>query len=233
MFTGRMLVGSVLSTLVFGSAALLGQEKAAAPAPASAAAAAREFPVIMEQNVTAGKSPVGTKIKAKLTAATLANGIVIPRNAVFSGEVTESVAKSATNPSRLAIRMDSVEWKNGSAPIKVYLTGWYYPIRMEEGQKLAYGPPDTSARRWNGAGPYPDPNNPAAQPFPGHDPDPGTNSGPGAPAAVTSDHRVMMKNVESSRNQDGSIVISCARSNIKLDKLTAYVLSSGELVPAK
>jgi len=231
MFTRRMLVGSALSVLVLGSALALGRQKPAAPP----APLALEFPVVMQQNVTAGATPVGTKIKAKLTVATLVEGGVIPRNAVFSGEVTESVAKSASNPSRLAIRMDSAEWKNGSAPLKVYLTGWYYPIRMEEGQKVAYGPPDDpgSGKTWNGMGPYPDPNSPVSQPFPGHGADRGTDSGPTAPAAVTSDHRVMMKNVEPTRNQDGSIAITCARSNIKLDKQTTYVLASGELVPAK
>jgi hypothetical protein len=231
MFTRKMLVGSVLSTLFLGSVTVVGQQKAAAPS----APAAREFPVFMQQKVTAGITPVGTKITAKLTVATLVDGVVFPRNAEFSGEVTESVAKTATGPSRLAIRMDSAQWKNGSAPIKVYLTGWYYPTRFEEGQKLAYGPTNTSVswKTWNGAGTYPDPNSPASQPFPGHETDGNPGSGPTAPMAVTSDHRVMMKNVESARNSDGSVVITCTRSNIKLDKATSYVLAAGELVPSK
>jgi len=231
MFPRAMFVGSVLSTLMFGFAALLGQQKAAAPSPPGV----REFPVIMQQNVTAGVTPVGTKITAKLTMATLVNGVVLPRNAVFSGEVTESVAKSATGPSRLALRMDSVQWKNGSAPIKVYLTGWYYPTRLDAGPKLAYGPPNNSVtwKTGNGAGTYPDRNSPASQPFPGHDADRNPDLGSTEPLAVTSEHRVMMKNVESARNHDGSIAITCTRSNIKLDKATSYVLASAELVPAK
>lgn len=231
MFTRRMLVGRVLSTLVFLSPALLGQEKAAAPTPASPGAL--EFPVIMQQNVTAGATPVGTKVKAKLTVATLVKGVVFPKNAVFTGEVTESVAKSASDPSRLAIRMDSVEWKNGSAPIKVYLTAWYYPMKMDTGQDRAYGPSNNSVTWRTGNGPYPDPNNPATQPFPGHDSDGGRDSMPNTPVAITLDHRVPMKNVESTHNNDGSVVITCARSNIKLDKITTYVLATGELVPAK
>ena len=193
MFTRTMLVGSVLSTLTLGCAAVLGQQKAAAPS----APAAREFPVIMEQKVTAGVTSVGTKITAKLTLATLVDGVVVPRNAVLSGEVIESVAKSATEPSRFAIRMDSAQWKNGSAPLKVYLTGWYYPTLMDEGQKLAYGPTNTSVtgKTWNGAGTYPDPNSPIGKPFPGHETDGNPDSGPTAPLAVTSDHRVMMKDV--------------------------------------
>jgi hypothetical protein len=228
MFARRMVVGNLLSTLVLGSAALLAQQKAAA----SNSPGVHEFPVTMQQNVTAGTTPVGTKIKAKLTLATLVDGVVIPRNAVFSGEVTESVARSASNPSRLAVRMDSVEWKNGSAPIKVYTTGWYYPTTMDEGQKLGYGPPDNSVTwKTNGVGTYPDPNSPASRP--GHETDRNPDLGPTAPLAITSDHRVMMKNVESTRNNDGSVVMICTRSNIKLDKATTYVLATGELVPAK
>jgi hypothetical protein len=151
------------------------------------------------------------------------------------GEVTESVAKSPTGPSRLAIRVDSVQWKNGSAPIKVYLTGWSYPTRIDVDQGIASGPANASVawKTGNGAGRHADSNSPISHPFPSSDKDGTADSGSTAPIAVTSDHRVMMKNVESTRNQDGSIVITCARSNIKLDKQTAYVLAAGELVPAK
>jgi hypothetical protein len=231
MFTRTILAGSVLFVLVFGSAAVLGQEKAAAPSSPGV----REFPVTMQQNVTAGVTSVGTKISAKLLVATLVDGVVFPRNAVFSGEVTESVAKSATQPSRLAIRMDSVQWKNGLAPIRVYLAPWYYPTRIDEGQNLAYGPTDTSvnSRTWNGAGTYPDPKSPASQPFPGRDSDRNQDSVPNTSLAINMDHRVMMKNVESARNNDGSVAITCTRSNIKLDKLTAYVLATGALGAGK
>jgi len=37
----------------------------------SRSAAAMEFPVILQQKVVAGKTPVGTKVQAKLTLATL------------------------------------------------------------------------------------------------------------------------------------------------------------------
>ena len=92
-------------------------------------ATVQEFPVLLQQSVTAGKTLPGTRIQAKLWVATLLDGKVIPRNAVFSGEVVESVAKTATDPSRVSLRMDSVQWKNGSAVVKVYLTAWYYPPR--------------------------------------------------------------------------------------------------------
>jgi hypothetical protein len=112
---------------VLGSALLaqplLAQPTSSQPAPAAAGSqAALELPATMRQNVAAGKTEVGTKVQAKLAVATLINGVVVPRDALLFGEVTESVAKSATDPSRLALRMDSAQWKNGAAPITLSLT---------------------------------------------------------------------------------------------------------------
>ncbi len=227
MFT-KMVVRQVVLAVVVCSAALLCQEKPAAPS----AAGKNEFPVIMQQKVAAGTTPVGTKIQAKLTIATLVDGAVVPKDAVFSGEVIESAAKSSTDPSRLAIRMDSVQWKEKSAPVKVYLTAWIYPVRELASQDLKYGPDLPASRTWNGAGSYPDPNSRVYRPFPGRDATSGPDLSPDAPALAISDHRALMKNVESKRNQDGSVAITCKRSNIKLDKLTTYVLAAGDLMPA-
>lgn len=210
------------------SATLLGQQKAAPSAPAGA----EEFPVILQQSVAAGKTPVGTKIQAKLAVATLVAGTVIPRNAVFSGEVIESVAKTKTDPSRLAIRMDSVQWKTNSAPVKVYATAWFYPSRDAGGQDLQYGPQEPANRTWNGQGQYPDPNSKVYRPFPGSDPNQGT-SVPDTPSATTSNHRVLMKDVETTSTNDGTITLVSKRTNIKLDKLTTYVLASRDLFSAK
>ncbi len=207
---------------------VLGQQ-----APVTSASAARqEFPVTLQESVTAGKTPVGTKIQAKLVVATLVAGTVVPRNAVFSGEVVESLAKTKTDPSRLSIRMDSVQWKTGSASVKVYSTAWYYPTRNEEGQDLQYGPHQPANRTWNGQGQYPDPNSKVYKPFPGTDPNQ-TASVPDTPAATTSNHPVPMKDVETVSSGDGTISLVCKRTNIKLDKLTTYVLASPDLLPSK
>jgi hypothetical protein len=210
------------------SATLPSQQKPATPAPSGI----QEFPVTLQQSVAAGKTPVGTKIQAKLVVATLVAGTVIPRNALFSGEVFESVAKSKTDPSRLAIRMDSVQWKGGSAAIKVYSTAWYYPARDAAGQDLQYGPQEPANRTWNGQGQYPDPNSRVYRPFPGSDPNQG-NSVPDTPSATPSNHRVLMKDVETLSSNDGTISLVSKRTNIKLDKLTTYVLASSDLVSAK
>lgn len=140
----RLVTRLVLAT--FCSAISFGQGKPAA------APGIHEFPVTFKQSLSAGKTPVGSKIEAKLMVATLVDGKVIPRNAVFSGEVVESVAKSATAPSRLAIRVDSAQWKDGSTPIKLFLTAWYYPARDEARQNLQYGPQQSPQSTWDGRG---------------------------------------------------------------------------------
>jgi len=188
--------------------------------------------VLLEQNLAAGKTPAGTKIQAKLQVATLVAGTVIPRNAVFSGEVVESVAKTKTDPSRVAIRMDSAQWKNGSAAVKIYLTAWYYPARDAAGQDLQYGPTEPANRTWNGQGQYPDPNSKSYKPFPGSESDKDT-AVPDTPSAALSNHRVLMKDVECSNGADGTLALVSKRNNIKLDKITTYVLASDNLVPAK
>src|ERR1700682_5356687 len=153
-FSKRMVIEPMVLTVVLGCAALLGQQTISQQTPSQPTPAApgpsgaREFPVVMRQNVAAGITPVGTKVQAKLAIATLVDGVVVPRDAVFSGEVTESVAKSATDPSRLAIRMDSAQWNKGSVPIvlsltsKAYVTAWYYPVAAMTPQDLSDELPD-------------------------------------------------------------------------------------------
>jgi hypothetical protein len=42
-----------------------------------------------------------------------------------------------------------------------------------------------------------------------------------------------MKDVQSTTNSDGVLAITSARSNIKLDKVTTYVLAAGDLKPTR
>src|SRR5713226_6182203 len=210
-FSKTTAVGHAILAVVLGCVALFGQQTSSQPTPSQhtpvtpSSLGALEFPVTMRQNVAAGITPVGTKVQAKLAVATLVDGVVVPRDAVFSGEVTESVAKSATDPSRLAIRMDSAQWKKGSTPIvlslasKVYLTAWYYPVAETRAQDLSDESPDDTPQSWkhrNRPPTFPDPNGPASEPFPGRA---GTDPGslPPSPSSSTSKHRALMKNVES------------------------------------
>jgi hypothetical protein len=229
MFRKSILGGHAALMVVLGSAALLGQQPLAPPM----SSATHEFPVIMRQNVVAGANPVGTKVQAKLVVATLVEGVVIPRDAILSGEVTESTAKSASEPSRLAIRMDSAQWKNGSAPIKAYLTAWYYPPAPMADQNLAYHPDySQSSKGWNGAGTYPDPNNPASQPFPGRDTNKDQGLGSVSPSSNISKQHMSIKNVAATRDSDGAVTLTSTHSNIKLDKVTTYVFITGAPPPA-
>lgn len=101
------------------------------------------------------------------------------------------------------------------------------------GQNLQYGPQQPPSRTWNGEGQYPDTNSPAYKPFPGGDSDKGTGAVPETPSSTPSNHRVLMKDVEPTHNGDGAIVIISKRANIKLDRLTTYVLAADDLLPVK
>lgn len=222
----QVLVAFFFSMALFGQAPL--SQKAPPVFPA-----AKEFPAIMRQSVLAGKTPVGTKVQAKLQVATLVDGKVFPTNAVLEGEVTESEAKTTNAPSRLGIRIDSVRTKKASAAIKVYLTGWYYPVSAEKGQNLQYGPPQSPTRTWNGQGAYPNPNSGSYKPFPGSDPGTDTKSVPDTASTKMSDHRVPIKDVAAESAGDGSIALVSRHDNIKLDKLTIFVFAATDSLPAK
>ena len=220
------IIGRAGLIVVLSSVVLLGQSTPAGPG----SSAGLEFPVMMRQKVAAGATPVATKVQAKLAFATLVGRVVVPQGAILSGEVTESVPKSATDASRLGIRMDSAQWKNGSVAIKVYLTAWFYPLAPLQGS--ATGLPDDVAvgsRRRRGGDHSTYPNTSAAAPFPGGGS--GTDSAPPPPSPEQgfSKHRVLMKNVESERNNVGAITLVSKSVNIKLDKDTAYVLAGNPL----
>ena len=213
------LVRIVACAAALASAWLSAQSKPAVSNPSLA----QEFPVTMRQNVVAGRTSVGTKVEANLTIATLVDGAVVPVGATFAGQVVASDAKSPTAPSRLAIRMDSVHWKKQSAAVKVYLTAWYYPVTVSaEDLFNNESPPRLSGPMGRGASRR---NVPSTQPSPTDSPSGGTSN--------VSDHRVVMKDVDSVHLDDGTVAITSSRFNIKLDKATTYVLATPNLTPAK
>jgi hypothetical protein len=196
--------------------AALSQQTAPKPATAAASAAV-EWPVTFLEKVTAGVTAVGAKVQAKLLIATLVNGTAVPAGAILSGEVLESQAKSATAPSRLAIRMNQVQWKN-AAPfaVKLYLTHWYHPFRgigNEQGPAQPYEHGQIGLRA-----PYP-------QEQPGR-----VTENPESPSGgLVSPQRLPMKNVEAISSSDGTVVLTSSKSNIKLDKAIIYVLGADDL----
>jgi hypothetical protein len=223
----KKLVLSLILGIAFSAASPARQASEGNAAPRI-----HEFPVILKSDVVAGKTVVGTKITAKLAVATLVDKIVVPKNAVFSGEVVESVAKTKTVPSRLVIRADSVQWKDDSLPIRAYLVSWYYPSVQQSGEDLQYGPPQDPKDSWNGAGEYPDPKSKVYRPFPNGNSDSKT-SVPDTPNSVTSNRRIPMQNVDLEVLKSGVLALISRRSNIKLNRLTTYVLLSGDLAQAK
>jgi len=200
----------------------------------------QEFPVTMRQNVVAGTTPVGSTVEAKLTIATLVSGKVIPIGATLSGKVVASEAKTADQPSRLAIRVDSARWKNDSVSITAYLTAWYYPLHIAGGDQPSRPSEGihgdivvtVGGSRAATPGQQPYPTTPAPQPRPTID----TNPGPDIPPPTTStisEYRVMMKDVDEVHLDGGGTAITSSRANLKLDKTTTYVLATGDLAGKK
>jgi len=244
MFRQIKAAGLGACAILLGAAVVMGQAPDPHKAPtvgspsagatetsAAVSCAGCELPITLRQSVEAGKTPVGTKVEARLMMATMMSGGVLPRGATISGEVIESVAKSKDSPSRLAIRMDSAQWKNGGAKLKVYLTAWVYPPAPMAPPNISYVP-QGDRRNWGGTDPTvdtTDPPNPAQRLSTQQDN--GVNAG--APASVISGKRSLLKNVRSTTDADGSVVLVSSRSNIKLNKLTTYVLAMNELLPGK
>jgi hypothetical protein len=170
--------------------------------------------------------------------ATLLNGVVLPEDAILTGEVIESVAKSATNPSILGIRMDSAQWANGVAHIKAYLTAWYYPLATTADQDLSPESPHAASnlKRWNGPGYVPDSSIRLPGPVPNRnsEPDKGKTAPPTAAALSSiSKRRTLMKDVKTTSHEDGALALTAKNFTIKLDKTTIYMLVAGVAQSAK
>lgn len=243
MFRSIKVAGSAAWAILLGSIVIFGQAKAqkvpqagASPVAATGtsvadACAGCELPITLRQSVEAGKTAVGTKVEGRLMMATMIAGAVLPRGAAISGEVIESVAKSHDSPSRLAIRMDSAQWKNGEAKFKMYLTTWYYPPAPMAAPNISYTP-QGDRRNWGTTDPTvdtTDPPNPAQRLSRNQD----TGMNADAPASLISGKRVPLKNVTSASAADGSVVLVCSRSNIKLNKVTTYILAVNGGLPGK
>ena len=209
--------------LGFCSAASIAQQSPAA----SSSLVLREFPIVLQQSVEAGKTPVGTKVQAKLAVDTLFHGTAIPRNAVFSGVILESVAKSGSTAARLAIRLETAHWKDRSTCMKAYLMPLYYAATFRPAQSLLDESQDPTSRTMNGAG-QSDPR--MNQPFPSGDSETIQGAIPDTP--TFSNRPVPMKDVVLKPADDGGIVLVSEHANIKLYKMTTYIFAAGE-PPAK
>ena len=217
MLTRRLVVQGAM--LAFCSAVSIGQQSHR-PSPHSVL---RQFPVILQQSVEGGKSPAGTQVQGKLAAATLFNGELIPKNAVTSGVVIESESKKGKDRARLAIRMNTVSWNGGWAPLNAYLMPLYYPATGQAVPNLPYEAPDPDSRTLNG--PNQSSQSPMSRPFPS-----GSENNQGAipDVAILSSRPVRMKNVVLESTNNGGIALVSEHASIKLFKMTTYVFAADE-----
>ncbi len=219
MLSRRLVVQGAI--LAFCSAASIGQQSHQPPPPSHVL---REFPVILQQSVEAGKSPAGTQVQGKLAAATLFSGTLIPKDAVTSGVIVQSESKKGEDRARLAIRMNTVSWNGGWAPIYAYLMPLYYPATGRPESNLPIESPDPDSRTLNG--PNQASESPMSRPFQTG----GSEANQGAiPDVVTLSSRpVRMKNVVLEPTSNGGIALVSEHGNIKLVKMTTYVFATDE-----
>jgi len=215
MFSRRFVQGAMLA---FWSAASFAQQT---PAPSSHPAL-HEFPLTLQQSIESGKAKIGTKVQAKLAVATLFHGVVIPRNAVFSGVVIESDAKTAKDPAKLAIRMETAEWKDQSTSLTAYLIPLYYTTTSQAVPDLANESPDPSSRTMNGE----QANSPMHGPVPSIDSQTSQAAIPDTPSS--SNRPAPMKNVTLALADEGGAALVSQHANVKLYKLTTYVFAARE-----
>ncbi len=217
MLTRKLVIqGAILAVC---SAASIGQQSH----QASPTAVLREFPVVLQQSVEAGKTPAGTQIQGKLADATLFNGTLIPKNAIASGVVLESEPKKGEERARLAIRMNTVSWNGGWAPLYAYLMPLYYSATGEAVPNPPNESPDPESRTLNG------PNQSAQSPMSRPSPS-GSEGNQGAipDVAILSSRPVRMKNVVLEPTSTGGIALESEHANIKLFKMTTYVFAAAE-----
>ena len=218
-----MLTRSVVvqgAILAFCSVASIGQQKS--PPPPSSPVL-REFPVVLQQNVEAGKTPAGTKVKGKIAVATQFAGALIPKNAIASGVVVESEPKKGKTGARLSIRLISATWNGGWTPLGAYLMPLYYPTTEQAMPSLPTESPDPSSRNTDGPGQS---SSPMSLPSPGNDPQARQGAIPSIP--IMADHPVRMKDLNLAPTSDGGIALVSEHANIKLYKLTTYIFAADE-----
>ena len=214
MLTRRLVVQGAI--LAFCSAASSGQQShQASPTPVL-----REFPMVLQQSVEAGKTPAGTQVQGKLAAATQFYGTLIPKNAVTSGVVVESEPKRGKDGARLAIRMNTVSWNGGWTPLNAYLMPLYYRATGQAVPNLPSESPDPDSRTLNG--PNQSSESPMSRPFPGG----GSEAIPDV--AILSSRPVRMRNVALEPTSNGGIALVSEHAKIKLFKMTTYVFAADE-----
>jgi hypothetical protein len=190
-----------------------------------------ELPASLLTKIVAGSTSAGTEVRAKLTLATLLGGVVVPESAVLSGHVEQSVAKTKDAPSLLKIKFESAKWKNGSAPLNLYLVGCYYPIEFgnstTDDRSGVHGdiginmggapPPNSFPRSTTGT-------TASGIPMDGNHPDNFPDPRPTGTLSEISQHWVRMEKVDTVPSPEGGLQMTSSERTIKLDRNTIYLL---------
>jgi hypothetical protein len=215
--------------LLAGVSALLAQLPPPAPPPPPPQPSL-EFPASLQTKIVAGSTAAGTEVHAKLTLATLVGGVVIPEDAIFSGHVEQSVAKTKDTPSLLKIKFESAKWKKGSAPLNLYLVSCYYPVEFNnsttDDRSGVHGdigitmggtpPPNSVPRSATGTS--------AIGPMDASHQDNFPDTRSVGTLSEVSKHWVRMEKVDTVPSPEGGLQMTSADRTIKLDRNTIYLL---------
>jgi hypothetical protein len=133
--------------------------------------------------------------------------------------------------------MDSAHWKHHGAPQlltltkKVYLTAWSYPATASTIPDSLYQSPTDlpSSRNMTRLGSPSPPTRRLPDADDSSDSPASTTQSSPTTTSSAAPHRVLMKDVESTRARDGAVRLTSRHSNIKLDKSTTYVFAGGGL----
>jgi len=138
--------------------------------------------------------------------------------------VIESTSKSAKEPAKLAIRMETAEWKGGSISITAYLLPLYYPATTQSVPNFGDAPRESGANMPDGAGQHSGSESPMQ-----HQSFPTDGSQSAIPEVSTTSNRpVPIKNATLALADEGGAALVSEHSNIKLFKLTTYVFAARE-----
>lgn len=137
MICSRWRVTRIAIVALSVCAPVFAQERAGVVVPEGASLA-----IQLETSVRTDRAKTGDAVRAQLVAPVLMRGkVAIPAGAKITGVVLETQRLALDKPSRLSLRFDRIEWKNGSAALSAYVTRQLVIKRTYEYQSRAFCPP--------------------------------------------------------------------------------------------
>jgi hypothetical protein len=177
------------------------------------------LPATLNKTIRAEKTHPGDAVKFRLNEPVLVGrGLVIPEGAVLRGRVTQANGLEGEHASRLAIVVDTAEWKHQKFPLHASISG-VVKVREVSQQKSTdwrcSSPDERRSNRFPGSAP------PVPRPNPVD-----CRSGLANPEVnVVRERGADLKEVLIRRNhQDGSTVLFSHRKNVHLQGGTVLML---------